>query len=158
AFANEEPPHFGTPDMGSARYVRRLLTERVPVRLMVALDLVGYFSDEPGSQKVPTVLLRPFVPSRGDFIAVVGDLGAGRWLRRVRAGIRSGTRLPVETFRAPRFVPGVDWSDHFWFREAGLPAVLLTDTAFLRNPHYHGPADTPDTLDYRRMGAVVDGL
>jgi Zn-dependent M28 family amino/carboxypeptidase len=158
AFVNEEPPFFSGPDMGSARYARSLAEEGARVELMIALDLVGYFSDEPGSQSYPAGLLRPFYPSRGDFIAVVGDLGAGRWIRRVKRGMRSAGTIPVRSFRGPRLIPGIDWSDHYWFRRLGLPGVLVTDTAYLRNPNYHLPSDTPETLDYERMAALVQAL
>ena len=66
--------------------------------------------------------------------------------------------LPVYSFRGPSLIPGIDWSDHFSFRQLGLPGVLVTDTAFLRNAHYHQPTDTPGTLDYSRMAAVVQAL
>ena len=136
------------------------LPEAPPRRtqLFVALDLVGYFSDEPGSQTFPLPLLRLYYPSRGDFIAVVGDLTAGRPIKRVKRGMRSLAGIPVLSFRAPRAIPGFDWSDHYWFREHGFAAVLVTDTAMLRNPNYHRSTDLPDTLDFARMAEVVQGL
>jgi Zn-dependent M28 family amino/carboxypeptidase len=158
AFCTEEPPFFSTPDMGSHHFARKLVDEGTGIDLMIALDLVGYFSDEAGSQRVPGALLRLAYPSRGDFIGVVGDVGAGRWIGRVKRGMRSAGALPVYSFRAPSFVPGVDWSDHIWFRRLGLPGVLVTDTAMMRNPNYHRSTDTPETLDYRRMAAVVQAL
>jgi len=158
AFVNEEPPFFGGDDMGSAHYARALQRDHARVELMVALDLVGYFSDEPGSQAFPLPGLRLLYPGRGDFIAVVGDLGAGRWIRAVKKGMRSAGSIPVYSFRGPSSVPGIDWSDHLSFRKLGMPGVLVTDTAFLRNPNYHSPHDTPDTLDYGRMAGVVRAL
>jgi len=158
AFSTEEPPFFATPGMGSHQFARKLLSEGLEVELMIALDLVGCFSDEPGSQNVPGPLLRLAYPSRGNFIGVVGDVGAGRWIRRVKRGMRSANALPVYSFRAPSIVPGIDWSDHIWFRRLDLPGVLVTDTAMMRNPNYHRSTDTPDTLDYDRMAAVVQAL
>jgi len=158
AFSNEEPPFFATPDMGSYHFARRLADDDTKIDLMIALDAVGYFSDDPGSQKVPSPLLRLFYPSRGDFIGVVGDMGSGRDIGRVKRGMRSAHALPVLSFRGPTFVPGVDWSDHYWFRKLGLPGVLVTDTAMMRSPHYHRRSDTPETLDYARMAAVVQAL
>ena len=158
AFSTEEPPFFTTEAMGSYHFARHIVDSGTEVDLMIALDLVGYFSDEPGSQLFPVPLLRLFYPSRGNFIGVVGDMGAGRWIRRVKRGMRSQDELPVLSFRAPTFVPGVDWSDHYWFRELGLPGVLVTDTAMMRTPHYHRATDTPDTLDYERMAGVVQAL
>ena len=158
AFSTEEPPFFTTEAMGRHHFARHILDSSSEVDLISALDLVGYFSDEPGSQLFPVPLLRLFYPSRGNFIGVVGDMGAGRWIRRVKRGMRSQDELPVLSFRAPTFVPGVDWSDHYWFRELGLPGVLVTDTAMMRTPHYHRATDTPDTLDYERMAGVVQAL
>jgi Zn-dependent M28 family amino/carboxypeptidase len=158
AFCTEEPPFFSTEDMGSHHFARKLVDDGTEIDLMIALDLVGYFSDEPGSQHVPGPLLRLAYPSRGDFIGVVGDTSAGRWIARVKRGMRSADALPVYSFRAPTFVPGVDWSDHLWFRKLGLPGVLVSDTAMMRNPNYHRSTDTPETLDYRRMAAVVQAL
>jgi hypothetical protein len=66
--------------------------------------------------------------------------------------------LPVYSLNAPRSVPGVDWSDHINFWDAGYDAVMITDTAFLRNTRYHTKDDTPDTLDYKRMAKVVQGV
>ncbi|HKQ63062.1 MAG TPA: M28 family peptidase [Candidatus Polarisedimenticolaceae bacterium] len=158
AFDAEEPPFFGTGDMGSARFARLLLERGVDVQLMVALDMVGYYSDEPGSQRFPLPVLRLFYPSRGNFLAVVGDTRSGRWIQRVKSAILATRALPVESFRAPRWVAGVDWSDHASFRDVGLPGVLVTDTAYQRYAHYHAPTDTPERLDYARMARVVLGL
>jgi len=158
AFSNEEPPNFGTDDMGSARFARKLLEEQTPIDLMITLDLVGYFSDEPGSQHVPLRALGLIYPSKGDFIAVVGDMGAGRWIKKVKVGMMRSAALPVVSFRAPSAMPGVDWSDHLSFRKLNLPGVLVSDTAFLRTPHYHKSTDTIETLDFPRMAKVVKAL
>jgi hypothetical protein len=72
--------------------------------------------------------------------------------------MRTGGDLPVHSINAPALVPGIDFSDHMSYWQHGLPAVMVTDTAFLRNPHYHMPTDTADTLDFHRMAQVVDGL
>ena len=158
AFANEEPPAFGSDEMGSARLARKLIEDETPIDLMVALDLVGYFSDEPGSQHTPMTGLGLLYPSKGNFIAVVGDMGAGRWIHQVKRGMLRSRALPVISFRAPSALPGVLWSDHLWFRRLGLPGVLVSDTAFLRTPHYHRATDTMETLDFRRMALVVQAL
>jgi hypothetical protein len=158
AFSTEEPPHFSTQRMGSYHFARSLDRDEQKIDLMIAMDLVGYFSDEPGSQLFPIRLLRLYYPGEGNFIGIVGDTGTGRWIKRVKRGMRSAGAIPVLSFRAPTAVPGVDWSDHFWFRRLGLPGVLVTDTALMRNPNYHRPTDLPETLDYTRMAAVVQSL
>jgi len=158
AFVNEEPPFFGSDEMGSYRYAQMLAEEDVEVDLMVSLEMIGCFSDEPGSQKFPMPALHMLYPDRGNFIAVIGDLTAGGAIKRVKRAMLETGAIPVYSFRAPTWVPGVDWSDHTSFRRLGFPAVMVTDTAFLRNPRYHTRHDTADTLDYERMADVVRAL
>jgi len=158
AFSTEEPPHFGTDDMGSYVFARGLQDSGVDVVLMVALDLVGFYSDEPGSQRFPSAVFRLLYPHRGNFIAVVGDLKAGPGIERAKRGMLAGGRLPVHSLRAPRSTGLVHLSDDFSFRRLGLAGVVVTDTAFLRNPHYHEPEDTPEKLDYERMAELVKSL
>ena len=152
------------PDGGRDRqrtvHARALKEQGVKVRAMLALEMIGYFTDAPGSQSFPLFFLRPFYPSEGNFIAVVGKWGWGQraLVRTVRDGMREATPLPVRSINAPRIVPGIAFSDHLNYWHAGYDAVMITDTAFYRNPHYHGPSDTPETLDYGRMAQVVDGV
>ena len=157
AFANEEAPYFATPGMGSEVYARSLDESHRAVRGMICLEMLGCFDDDPGSQKLPFVVLHLFYPSKGDFIAVVGSLGRPGIVRRVKRAMLGASDLPVYSIDAPRWVRGVDLSDHSTFWRRGDPAVMITDTAFYRNPRYHTEHDTPDTLDYERMAKVVAG-
>ena len=154
AFANEEAPYFLGPEMGSFVYARE---RGAKVRAMFALEMLGYYSDAPGSQNYPAPL-RLFYPDRGDFIAFVGDLGARSLVRRSIESFRKHAKFPSEGLAAPSFIPGIAWSDHWSFRKHGYPAVMITDTAFYRYPHYHRASDTPDKLDYERMARVTLGL
>jgi hypothetical protein len=120
--------------------------------------MLGYFTDMPGSQHYPHPLLKLFYPSRGNFIAVVGKLDQPLIVRHVKSAMRDASKLPVYSINAPRWVPGIDFSDHRNYWDAGYDAVMITDTAFYRNPNYHTPHDTPDTLDYTRMAMVVQGV
>jgi Zn-dependent M28 family amino/carboxypeptidase len=159
AFANEEAPYFATPGMGSEVYARSLVENARRVRAMICLEMLGCFSDEPGSQQLPLgPLLKLLYPTRGNFIAVVGSAGGADIVRRVKRSMREASDLPVSSINAPAFVHGVDLSDHSSFWRRGLPAVMITDTAFYRNPRYHTEHDTPDTLDYSRMAGVVAGV
>jgi hypothetical protein len=158
AFCTEEPPFFASESMGSHVFARSLRERGVQVDLMAALDLVGYYTDAPRSQGFPLPGLGLLYPREGNFVAVVGDLGSGRALNRFRRAMASTTDLPIETFRGPRFIPGLMWSDHWSFRRLGFSGVLITDTAFLRYPWYHTDRDTPDRLDYERMAELVRGL
>lgn len=157
AFVNEEPPFYRSEAMGSRHYARRSrrLGERVVA--MFSLETVGYYADAAGSQRYPFPL-GFFYPSRGNFIAFVSNLGSRALLHESIAGFRRHARIPSEGVAAPGFVPGVDWSDHWSFWKAGYPALMVTDTAFYRYPHYHGAQDTPDKVDYPRLARVVSGL
>ncbi|MEM7223217.1 MAG: M28 family peptidase [Pseudomonadota bacterium] len=158
AFTLEEPPYFHSAEMGSYVYARRLREERAEVALMIAVEMIGYFSDEPGSQGFPLAPLAWFYPDKGNFIAVVGLLGDRDLVARVKELMSLSPEMPVYSINAPRFVTGVDFSDHWSFWQQGYPAVMVTDTAFLRNPNYHRATDRPETLDYKRMAKVVEGL
>lgn len=158
AYTLEEQPHFRSSDMGSFVHARQLADEGVDVKLMVSVEMIGYFSESAGSQKYPNSLLRLFFPGRGDFIGVVGLAWDRGLVRRARNLMSVSTELPVYSINSPRFIPGIDLSDHRNFWSFEYPAVMVTDTAFYRNPNYHRPTDTSDTLDYRKMALVVEGL
>ena len=158
AYSLEETLPSGTSTNGSRVHARALRAAGVRVRVMLSLEMIGTFSDAPGSQRYPLAALEWIYPDRGDFIAVIGAPGQAGLVRAVKRGLRAGAALPVHALVAPRAVPGVDFSDHRSFWEQGYPAVMVTDTAFYRNPHYHRPTDTPERLDYRRMADVVGGV
>lgn len=153
AYANEEPPYFASPWMGSAVHARSLSGKAV--RGMICLEMIGYFVPE---QPWPSALLRLLYPDRGDFIAVVGrwdDRALTRAVKRAMRGAAPVPEVPVHSFTGPRGAD-IDASDQRSYWDAGIPAVMITDTSFLRNPSYHSPGDTADTLDYERMAGVVD--
>lgn len=156
AFANEEPPHFMTPAMGSLVYAGALAARGVRVAAMLSLETMGYYSDEPGSQQYPEPFSRLF-PNRGNFLAMVSNFRSTPLLRTVRQAFTGATSLPVIASPAPERVPGVGWSDHWSFWRHGYPAIMLTDTAPYRYPHYHSTADTPDKLDYEQLARVATG-
>jgi Zn-dependent M28 family amino/carboxypeptidase len=154
AFANEEAPYFLGEEMGSYVYARE---RGKGVRAMVSLEMLGYYRDAPGSQSYPPPL-GLFYPDRADFIAFVGDLGVYGFVRKAIGAFRRHACFPSEGLAAPSLIPGVSWSDHWSFRKHGIPAIMVTDTAFYRYPHYHLPGDTPEKLDYARMARVTTGL
>ena len=158
AFTLEEPPFFRTEHMGSFVHAASLKDAGVEVKAMFSLEMLGYFSDEPGSQQFPSACLKPFYPSTGNFIAVIGLMGQGGLVRRVKGAMKGASDLPVKSMNGLRSIPGVDFSDQLNYWNRGYPALMITDTAFYRNPNYHEPTDTPDTLDYARMAKVVQGL
>jgi hypothetical protein len=158
AFTLEEEPHLLSAPMGSAVHAASLRQQKIPVRVMFSLEMIGYFTEAPHSQRFPLPFLAAVYPSQGNFIAIVGNLSQGLVVRQVKHAMRTASSLPVHSLNAPRFVPGVDFSDHRNYWQAGYHAVMVTDTAFYRNPHYHTKQDTADTLDYGRMAMVVQGV
>jgi Zn-dependent M28 family amino/carboxypeptidase len=158
AFTLEEQPFFGTALMGSTVHAQSLKARGLTARVMFSLEMIGYFTDAPHSQRYPFPLLAAAYPTQGNFVAVVGNFLQGPTVRRVKQAMQSASPLPVYSINAPRIVPGIDLSDHASYWDEGYKAVMITDTAFYRNPNYHTRNDTPDTLDYQRMAHVVQGV
>lgn len=158
AFTLEEPPFFGSEQMGSFVHAASLKKESVPVRLMISLEMIGYFSDEPNSQKFPVSILGLLYPTRGNFIVVVSGLNNGLTVRSIKSAMSDASDLPVYSINAPAFIPGIDFSDHKNYWHFGYNAVMITDTAFYRNFNYHTGKDTAEKLDYNRMSKVVKGV
>jgi hypothetical protein len=158
AYTLEEPPHFATPSMGSYIHAEHLRTSGVPVRVMISLEMIGYFSDAEGSQAFPTPLLGALYPTTGNYITVTGNIGSAWLVRRIKAAMTRASDLPVHSLNGPAHAFGVDLSDQRNYWEFGYPAVMISDTAFHRNPNYHTAGDTADKLDYVRMAKVVWGV
>ncbi len=156
-FVNEEPPYFQSPQMGSVVYARGCKERGDNVVAMLSLETIGCYLDEPGSQHYPG-LFGFLYPSTGNFIGFVGNVGSRGLVRRAIRSFRAHAQFPSEGGAIPGFVPGVGWSDHWAFWQEGYPAIMVTDTAPFRYPHYHEPTDTPDKIDYARMARVVGGL
>ncbi len=152
AFCNEENGL-----VGSQVYARWAKKHGEKIVAMFSLEMIGYYADRALSQRYPSGL-RYFYPDRGNFIAVVGYLGRFNLVRKVKAALAKNSSVPVESLAGVGFIRGVDFSDHASFWREGYPALMITDTAFYRNPHYHRPSDTFETLDYRCMAEVVKGL
>ena len=157
AFVNEEPPFFRTDLMGSRVYARRCRERDDNVVAMLSLETIGFYADEPGSQKYPFPFSF-FYPDTGNFVGFVGNLGSRSLTRRAIRAFRESTEFPSEGLAAPAWIPGIGWSDHWSFWREGYPGVMITDTAPFRYPHYHTPQDTPDRIDYDRLARVVMGV
>lgn len=157
AFVNEEPPYFMTEEMGSLVYTTSLKEQGKKIKGAVVLEMIGYYSDAPNSQRY-FPLLGPFYPNKGNYIALVSNIPSRHLLKRLKTGFESSSIFPVESITAPGFLPGLNYSDHWSFWKQGFPAVMVTDTAFLRNPNYHKNSDLPETLDYAKMAEMLIGL
>jgi hypothetical protein len=157
-FANEEPPYFQTDAMGSLVYARACRAKNENIVAMFSLETIGYYSDEPGSQRYPIAPIGWVYPDRGNFISFVGNYRSRDLVRTAIAKFRESARFPSEGAAMPGWISGVGWSDQWAFWQVGYPGVMVTDTAPYRYPHYHQLTDTPDKLDYPRMARVVEGL
>jgi len=158
AFTLEEAPFFRSRFMGSHIYAQSLKQRGIDVEGLICLEMIGYFTDAPESQLFPLPFFRWMYPTKGNFIIIVGNIQSRSFLNRVKKGFKKGTDLPVESLSAIPLVIGTDFSDHRSFWKLNYDAVMVTDTAFYRNPQYHGMGDTPEILDYERMAKVVLGL
>jgi Zn-dependent M28 family amino/carboxypeptidase len=158
AFSLEEPPAHRTDSMGSYHYARSLKAKHEKLEGMICLEMIGYFRDEADSQRYPFPLSPSKFPKTGNYIAMVGNLRSRSFTRDIAQKFQSAVDLRVVTLNAPAIVFGIDFSDHWAFARFGYKALMVTDTAFYRNPHYHEPTDLPETLDYERMAKVVEGL
>ncbi len=155
-FATEEPPWFNTVNMGSRAYAMRAREADDDIVVMISLETIGYFSDEPGSQRYPPPFSL-FYPDRGDFIGIVGNPATGQLTRQALRIFRGTTALPSEGATPSSLVPSAELSDHASFWKEGYRAMMITNTAPFRNAHYHELSDTPETLDFDRMARVVTG-
>jgi Zn-dependent M28 family amino/carboxypeptidase len=156
-FANEEPPLFQTEHMGSRVYAKRSRERGENIVLMLSLETIGYYSDEPGSQHL-LFPLNLIYPSTGNFIAFVSNVENGFLVRQLVGSFRQQAQFPSEGGALWDLIPGIGWSDHWAFWKEGFPAVMVTDTAPFRYPAYHSHADKPDLVQYEGMARVVSGL
>ena len=156
-FVNEELPFFRTAEMGSRVHAERARERGERIVAMYSLETIGWYSDAPGTQRYPFPF-GAFYPDRGNFLAFVANLASRELAHRTIATFRAAAQFPSEGVAAPGWIPGVDWSDQWAFWAAGYPALMVTDTALYRYPHYHTAQDTPDKVDYERLARVVRGL
>lgn len=157
AFVNEEPPFFKTSTMGSRVYTRMVRARGDRIRAMLCLETIGFYSDAPNSQHYPP-LFNLFYPDKANFIGFVSNFHSRALLKETVAAFRAASDFPIEHIATFGWVPGVDWSDHWSFWRAGIPAIMITDTALYRYPYYHMAQDTPDKVNYRRLADLMEGL
>ena len=148
AFVNEEAPFFYTWKMGSHRYARRAHERGDTITAMLSLETIGYYSDANGSQQYPNPVYAWLYPSTGNFIGFVGNLASRKLVRQCLGAFRRHSAFPSEGIAAPGRMMGIHWSDHWSFWQEGYTAVMVTDTALFRYPHYHASTDLPERIDY----------
>lgn len=156
AYTLEEPPYFRSDGMGSFVHAQSLFTKKVPVKGMICLEMIGYFSDAPNSQDYPFGPMKWFYGEKANYILVVQKFGNGSFGRQFNKLIRKNARIETKFLRSPKFLTGVDFSDHRNYWDYGYNALMVTNTSFYRNKNYHTSGDLPETLDFKRMSQVVD--
>jgi len=158
AFTLEEPPFFRSKDMGSYIFAKDLFDKKIKIEFMLALEMIGYYSESPGSQNYFLPWMSLFYGDKGNFAALVGSYQEFSLTRKIRKLFNSNSPIEIKTINTPKFIYGVDWSDHLNFWNFGYPAFMITDTAFFRHGNYHQKSDTPDKLDFSYMAGLIHGI
>ncbi|MDP8263042.1 MAG: M28 family peptidase [Candidatus Ancaeobacter aquaticus] len=158
AFPAEEPPFFDSEDMASLVYAKAAKKGKVNIKGVLILEMIGYFDKKPRTQTYPNFAGALVYPNRGDFIAVLGNLKSINLVGAIRSCFKKQSRFPMKPIITFNYASAVHFSDHWAFWQEGYRAVMITDTSFYRNHHYHTETDTYDTLDYESMAEIVRGL
>lgn len=158
AYTLEEPPYFASENMGSYVHAQSLYRDSVPVVGMVCLEMIGYYRDEKGSQKYPVKFLKALYGSKGNFVSAIMKAGNGKFPGLFNRKMRKHCRMKMHSLKTPRNIEGIDYSDHLNFWALGYSALMITDTAFFRNPNYHQDSDTVATLDLERLCKVINAV
>jgi Zn-dependent M28 family amino/carboxypeptidase len=161
SFALEEPPVYGTRHMGSRVYARTARAQKEKIDGMICLEMVGYACHEPGCQNYPFPLMFMDYPKTGNFIGIVSNFKSRGFAKDLVTQFQNNEDLPVVKLTVPfngYIMPAVRLSDHASFWDKGYKAVMVTDSAFFRNPYYHTAGDTMEKLDLDFMAEVVESL
>ncbi len=158
AYTLEEPPFFRTKQMGSYVHANYLHTSNIPVKGMICLEMIGYYSQKKGSQNYPIQEMAIEYGTIADFITVVQSEKSGAFGKQIELLMKQQHVIKTNSFKGSSLVAGVDYSDHLNYWNFDYPAVMITNTAFYRNKNYHTKEDTIETLDIDKMRAVIKQL
>lgn len=158
AYTLEEPPFFGTENMGSYIHAKSLYDSGTDVLGMICLEMIGYFNDTINSQTYPIKGLKLLYGKKGNFITVAQKFNNGKFGRHFKRYIKRQKAIRTISFKAPMKLTGIDFSDHRNYWNFGYSALMVTNTAFYRNHNYHKPTDSIETLDLNRMCYVIDAV
>ena len=160
-YSTEEPPFFATDNMGSYKHAESVKNDE-DIKLVIILEMIGYFSEEENSQDYPISFLKYFYPTKWNFITIVSNIQNSLKTREIKSRFNTFLKINnlifTESINAPTFIPWIDFSDHRNYWEFNIPALMVTDTAFYRNKNYHTKEDTYQKLDYNKMKEVVNGV
>lgn len=156
AYTLEEPPYYATTNMGSFTHAKYLHDNNISVKGMISLEMIGYFSDQENSQDYPIGFLKWIYGSKGDFITVVQNFNNGDFGTSFKSNMLKANSIRTIAFQAPTILPGIDFSDHRNYWKFNYSAVMVTNSAFYRNHNYHESTDKMNSIDFKRLGLVVD--
>lgn len=158
AYTLEEPPFFRTAQMRSYVHAKSLFDKKQPVKGMVSLEMIGYYSDDPGSQTYPVGLMKWVYGDKGNYFTLARNSFSGSFANQFKKLYFENNSIDAKSFRAPGFVGGIDLSDHRNYWKFGYSALMVTNTAFFRNHNYHQISDRLATLNLAKMGLTIDGV
>jgi hypothetical protein len=158
AYTLEEPPYFNTKNMGSYIHAKSLHDADVPVKGMISLEMIGYYSDEENSQSYPVGMMKWVYGDKGNFITIVQKSFCGAFAREFKRLAFENNSIITKSFRVPFFVGGANLSDHENYWAFGYSAIMVTNTAFFRNHNYHKKEDKLDALNIPKMALTIDGV
>jgi len=158
AYTLEEPPFFRTEQMGSFIHANYLFDNKIPVKGMICLEMIGYYNDKSGSQDYPIPGMSLKYGNKGDFITIVQNKKSGAFSEQVKKLMKRQQLIETESFKGTSLLPGVDFSDHLNYWNLNYDAVMITNTAFYRNKNYHTTKDKLETLDIQKMSSVIEQL
>lgn len=156
-FVNEEDPFFGTEWMGSFTYAEDVYKRNENIKIMLSIDSIGIYKDEPGSQKLPFPF-SVFYPDRGNFLAFIGDFDSRTYMIRATKGFKKGSSFPIKAGVVPKWVKGAAWSDHSSFWKFGFAGMQITDTGAFRSPYHTTAEDTMEKIDIEALSRIVMGM
>ncbi len=158
AYTLEEPPYFRANKMGSFIHAKSLHDANIDVYGMISLEMIGYFSDIPNSQHYPVASLSSIYGNKGDYITLVNKSNKQKFARDFCSIFKNNKTIKTTIFDNPMSLESVELSDHLNYWKLGYDALMVTDTAFLRNKNYHRNSDKMETLDFDKMAKVIDGV
>ncbi len=153
AFCLEEPPFFATQQMGSYIHAESIKEFKRDIIGLINFEMIGYFHD--GDQAYPDARLKEIYPEKANFIAVVGKHTYHPFNQRVYELMKVDAGIDVQIIDHPMVENLAGMSDQRSYWNFDIPALMINDTSFIRNPHYHQISDDIDTLDFDRMREVV---
>jgi hypothetical protein len=144
--------------MGSYIHAKSLYDEKIPVKGMISLEMIGYFSEEENSQDYPVGIMKWFYGSKGNYITIVQKSLDGNFSKEFKKLSFTNNSILTKSFKAPSFFGGIDLSDHRNYWKFGYSTVMVTNTSFYRNKNYHTKGDILANINIPNMGLVIDGV